>query len=439
MASEYSGGKRRVLMLAYYFPPLGGAGVQRTLKFASYLPESGWQPTVLTTRSTVYPVKDPSLARELPAAVRVIRAHEPRGAMGPAAVLRWAGWERASRIAAFPDAAIGWVPDAVRLSLSVVRREHPAVLFSTSAPYSSHLVALAVHRRTGIPWIADFRDEWAANPSMRDEPPLVRRMARRLELEITRRAAAITVVGDYFQILNPFGSPIATIPNGVDDQDLEEPTSTRLGDALTLSYVGTLYGKRDAGPVINALQRLVGRGAIDLDRLRIRVVGNDWRPLGSPPWPLPVHHTGYVSHEEALREMRSASVLLHYEDPANPAPGGKIYEYLASGRPVLCVARPDGGAAALVRAAQAGPVVAPDDGEEIERALMSLYERWQTSGLPDQPAAREFVLQHYSRRKLARDLAAVLDHAAGIPPRPASAGGRPMQAGQATPLDQRIT
>jgi glycosyltransferase involved in cell wall biosynthesis len=110
--------------------------------------------------------------------------------------------------------------------------------------------------------------------------------------------------------------------------------------------------------------------------------------------------------------MQSASVLLHYVAPSSRAPTGKLYEYLASGRPILCVARPDGGAAALVRAADAGPVAAPGDPEAIEQAILSLYERWSGNGLPDQPRAREWVLANYSRRKLTGDLAAVLNRVA---------------------------
>ena len=406
----HRGGPRRVLMFAYFFPPLGGAGVQRAVKFAKYLPEFGWRPTVLTTSSTAYPAADPTLACDLHPGTRIVRARELEGAGTVVNLFATLGLTTASRIAAFPDAAAGWMPDALRLALRTARRERPAMLFSTSAPFSAHLIALVVHERTGIPWVADFRDEWSANPGLRGEPALVRRMARRLELEITSRASAITVVGDYFDIFNPHASPIAVIPNGVDDQDLEEPREGPAGDALTLSYVGTLYGKRDAVPVVNALQRLAGRGAIDLDQLRIRFVGNDWRPC-TPPWPLPVHQLGYVSHTEALREMRAASVLLHYEDPANPGPGGKIYEYLASARPVLCVARPDGRAAALVRASGAGPIASPNDPEGIERAILELYERWRATGLPDQPQLRDWVLEHYSRRKLTGDLASVLDAA----------------------------
>src|SRR5262249_31490483 len=150
------------------------------------------------------------------------------------------GAERASRIAAFPDAAIGWVPDAFRVSLGVARREHPAALLSTSAPFSAHLVALAVHRCTGIPWIADFRDEWAVNPGLRDEPAIVRSMARRFERVITSAAHRVTVAADYFDIANPAGTPLSIISNGVDEADLAPLDGpSRPQDALVLTYVGT--------------------------------------------------------------------------------------------------------------------------------------------------------------------------------------------------------
>jgi glycosyltransferase involved in cell wall biosynthesis len=408
---------RRVLMLAYYFPPLGGAGVQRAVKFAKYLPESGWEPSIVTTRSTVYRARDSSLADELPAGLQIIRAREPRGAMGPALALQKLGLTRASRVAAFPDHATGWIPDALRVTLRVIRRERPAVLFSTSAPFSSHLVALAAHRRTGLPWIADFRDEWAANPGLREDPAIVRSMARRLERAITQAAESITIAADYFELDNPSETPMVLIPNGVDERDLAGlAPAGRSEDALVMSYVGTLHPGQDPTAVFEAVGRLAERGTIDPTRFRLRIVGNDFRAPEQRAFPVPVEQVGYVSHRAALQEMSSASVLLHYVTPSSRAPAGKLYEYLASGRPILCVARPDGGAASLVRAADAGPIAAPDDPQAIEQAIVSLYERWSTDGLPDQSGAREWVLARYSRRALAAELAAVLDRAAAAQP-----------------------
>jgi glycosyltransferase involved in cell wall biosynthesis len=416
-------------MLAYFFPPLGGAGVQRSVKFAKYLPATGWSPTVITTRSTVYPVKDPTLVDDLSPGLRVLRAREPRGAMGPATLLKWARLERLSQTAAFPDFATAWAPDALRLALKVVQTERPSVLFSTSAPYTAHLVALAVHRRTGIPWVADFRDEWAANPETRRAPFVVRRLARALEGEVTRHASAVTVIDTYFDICNPARSPVVAIPNGIDASDLvpEAPPLPAKEEVLTLSYVGTIYGEQDPTPVFLALARLADAGKVDLARLRVRHVGNDGRPSGRQRWPVPVEQVGYVSHMRAQREMRAAGVLLHYVAPASRAPAGKVYEYLASERPVLCVTRPDGVAARLVREAEAGPVAAPDDPQAIEDAILTLYRRWCAGGLPDQPWAREWVLANYSRRKLAGDLAELFEHVArtaGQTPASATWSGR---------------
>lgn len=403
---------RRVLLIAYFFPPLGGAGVQRAVKFAKYLPENGWLPTVLTTRSAIYPVSDPTLSGDVPDEVQVIRARQPRGAMAPAVALSALGLGRAARVAGFPDAAAAWIPDAVRQGLRAARNQPVEVLLSTSAPPSAHLVALAIHRRTGIPWVADFRDEWAANPGSRDDPAVVRSMARTAERTITSRAGAVTIVEDYFDIANPAGTTIAAIPNGVDEDDLRGlDASAPPTDRLRLSFVGSLYDDRDPAPVVAALARLGERGVIDLGRIEIRVVGNDWR-AGERRWPVAVEQTGYVSHGDALIEMCSASALLHYVGPSSRAPGGKIYEYLASGRPVLCIAPTDGRAAALVRDSGAGPIAAPDDPDGIERAIVGLYERWLAGGLVEQTQVRRWVLDRYSRRYLTAQLGAVLDSVA---------------------------
>jgi glycosyltransferase involved in cell wall biosynthesis len=411
MAPRYRAGNRRVLMLAYYFPPLGGSGVQRTVKFAKYLPYFGWRSTVLTTGSRSYPATDPGLAAELPPSTRVRRARELPGATLPVKVLSRLGLRSAARLAAFPDDAVGWAPDALRQALRLVRSEEPAVLMSTSAPFSAHLVAMAVHERTGIPWVADFRDEWSANPHLRDDPEPVRRAARRLEHEITARAAAVTFAADYFAVVNAGPRPFV-IPNGVDDEDLRDlAPPERHDDLLRLTFVGTLYGDQDAAPFFAALARLVARGAIDADRVRVRIVGNDWLPRGQLTCPVEMERTGYVAHREALQEMASASVLVHYVALSSRAPGGKIYEYLASARPILCVARSDGRAAALVRESAAGPVAAPDAPDAIEQAILELYRRWLDGGLTDQPRVREWTLARYSRRQLTGDLAAVLDHA----------------------------
>jgi glycosyltransferase involved in cell wall biosynthesis len=409
--------ERHVLVLAYFFPPLGGAGVQRTLKTIKYLPAYGWRTTVVTTASQAYPVSDPSLLEEIPAGTRVVRAAEPalwgrlvRWAIMACAILRL-GTLRS--LVSWPDAMLAWGPFALAATLREVRRSRPDVIFSTSAPHTAHLVAWVVHRLTGIPWVTDFRDEWSNNPHG-EQPSLVRRLNRRVERAITGRAARVTVVADYFDMAGAPPDRVAVIPNGVDEEDLAGvpavPAEPR--PRLRLSHVGTLYGDRDCAPVLAALRRLVDAGRLDPADLELRIVGNDWLADLGDRVPVELSRTGYVDHLAAVGEMRQADALLFYVAPSSLAPSGKIFEYLASERPILCVAHPENLASRLVREWDAGIWAAPGDGEAIEQAVLDLVARWKAGGLDALPEVRRRTLERYSRRALAGRLADVLAEAA---------------------------
>jgi glycosyltransferase involved in cell wall biosynthesis len=143
----------------------------------------------------------------------------------------------------------------------------------------------------------------------------------------------------------------------------------------------------------------------------VRLVGNVWIPDFEPPPGVRVEQTGYVEHARAIGEMRSATVLLLYVPAASLAPSGKLFEYLASGRPVLCLARDDNLASRVVREWEAGVVADPHDGSAISAALLELWRRWEGDGLPDQVEVRRRALEQYSRRATAAQLANVLDEA----------------------------
>jgi glycosyltransferase involved in cell wall biosynthesis len=408
---------KRVLVVAYFFPPLGGAGVQRTLKFIRYLPEHGWAPAVVTTSSTAYPVADASLLDEIPAGTRVVRAFEPRPwqrlaglASAVFARLRLPGLARA---VVWPDVMIAWVPAAIVRTVREIRRSRPDVLFSTSAPLSCHLVALAAHKLTGVPWVADFRDEFAANPTERSQTGLRARLSRRIEDSIARHTARRTVVASYFDLSGDGVAPLE-LPNGVDAADLDglRPAQPAVTDRLQLSYVGSLYGQRDAEPVLAALRRLIADGRLDAGQVALRVVGNVWLADFESRVPVALVTTGYVSHGEALREMRTATALLLYIPPGDPAPSGKIFEYLVAERPILCVAPTDNLATRLVAECDAGVIAAPDDPDAIEAALLELVRRRQAGELRGSPVARERTLERYSRQALAGRLAEVFEDAA---------------------------
>ncbi len=299
------GDRRRVLVLAYYFPPIGGAGVQRTLKFVKYLAGLGWDATVISTRSRAYGARDASLLSEVPQTTRVRRT----AALPLARYLAFAIYRlRLKRLRTYllwPDGGLGWMPFAFLAALRAVHRDRPDILFSTSAPYGAHLVALLVARLTGLPWVADFRDEWAANPYLAGQPRLLARLSERVERTISSSATKIVVAADYFEIagLDPDDSRRVEIVNGVDEADLGNGTVVPPSDRFVLAHVGSIYEIRDPSPVLRVLATLVSSRAIDGDRIDVRFVGNIWIPGFAPPPGISVTSIGYVPHGRATREM----------------------------------------------------------------------------------------------------------------------------------------
>ncbi len=238
--------RRRVLMLAYFFPPLGGGGVQRTLKHVKYLPDEGFDAIVVTTRFGWSPMRDPTLGEEVRPETVVIRAPEL-----PLQLVKW-GLGRALRrtglpshltaYVGWPDEMAGWVPGATWHALKAVRRYRPDVLYSTLSPASAHLVALMVSRATGIPWVADFRDAWTKNPQGERLPRPFAWLSARLERAVVRRASYLVVVDESVELLEvgPDDPRFLVIRNGVDPEDVVRVNARPRGTRFRISYVGTL-------------------------------------------------------------------------------------------------------------------------------------------------------------------------------------------------------
>jgi glycosyltransferase involved in cell wall biosynthesis len=428
--------RKRVLIVHYFFPPLGGAGVPRILKFVKYLPAYGWDAVVVTTASTWYGVRDDSRGADVPSGTRVIRARElpvgpvrrrllnPLHRLRLESLLSYVGW---------PDEQCGWFPAATVAALRHVSRWNPDILLTSSHPYTAHLVGLAVSRLSGVPWVADFRDEWVNNPFASPAPPGIAWLNARAEHLVTTRAARTVVVADWFNLCGATTAGVIAIPNGVDEEDFQisppPPPPPPAPGRFRLTYVGTMYGPQDCAPVLAALRRLVDDRRLDPAGIEFRVVGNVWTTDLEELCPVPVSRVGYVDHGRALAEMSNASALLLYVAPSSRAPAGKLYEYLATGRPILCVARPDNLAYELVHGWNAGAVAPADDGPAIETAILDLYRRWELGGLEVSHEVRERAVARFSRKKLTGDLVEVFDAVAS---ERAEVGGarRPGDTGQ---------
>jgi glycosyltransferase involved in cell wall biosynthesis len=298
--------------------------------------------------------------------------------------------------------------------LREVRRERPDVIFSTSAPYGAHLAAMYVSRRTAIPWVADFRDEWASNPHI-DQPKALSRLATKAERAITSAADRTIVAADYFRLegVAPDDPRRLVISNGVDEADLPDMSVRPPRDRFVLAHVGTVYDSFDPSRALAVLASLVDRGLMERDRIEARFVGSMWSERFIPPPGIRFEYLGYVDHARAVEEMASATALLLYRPRSSLAPSGKLFEYLASGRPLLSLTHSDNLASKIVREWNAGVVADPDDEDEIEAAILTLWRRWRKNGLPDQSEVRRLVLKHYSRQAGAKQLAQALDDVIG--------------------------
>lgn len=416
-----SGPRRRVLMLAYYFPPLAGGGVQRTLKYVKYLPSEGFDSIVVAGGRRGFFLRDGTLDREVPDGAVVVRA--------PAVPLQQAQWKldgllRRAGLSTtlmsnvlWPDGLVGWLAGAIWRALRAVRKHRPDVLYSTSSPTTAHLAALIVHRLTGLPWVADFRDAWALAPADRQgsSPTALARSNASLERKVVTEASYVTVADDSIELvgLSADDRRRVLIPNGVDPEDVTVNGNGRTtnSERFRLSYVGSLYGVRNAAPVFAALRQLIDGGRLSRDELEVRIVGHanvDQTELES----LPVTLTGYVDHQRALEEMNDASALLLYQPPEyQDAASAKIYEYLVSGRPVLCVTGQGNMSYGLVEKLCAGECAEPADPVAIAAALDRLLAKWRSGERTLDPGVSEKVLRRFSRRKLTGDLADVLRRA----------------------------
>src|SRR3954453_611191 len=394
----------KLLLVTLYFPPAGGGGVQRPLKFASHLPALGIETHVLAPDDPKWVHSDAEL--ELPTQAWVHRARyvgpsgrriadELHGRSGADLVLRRAS--TSGRRLLLPDENVTWNATAIPKAISIARSEGIDVVLTTSPPGSVHLVGAAVKRATGAKWVADLRDSIALHPHRATEGigARTKQKARAgIAHLVARQADAIVTAAEAIteetRGLNPAG-PVTTIANGSDFDDFAGLTYTRT-DRFRLTHTGSFFGRRDPKPFLRAL------AASGLEDVVVRFVG-DFRPadrefLESLELGDRVELIDYVPRRESLRLQRdSDALLLLIPDAGGRGRGvlsGKVFEYLAAERPILAVVPPDGAAAQLVRDTGAGIVAAPDDVDAIRAALIDLPAAWQAGGLEGPPLTDEW-------------------------------------------------
>jgi glycosyltransferase involved in cell wall biosynthesis len=410
----------KVLLVTMYFPPAGGGGVQRSLKLAQYLPALGVETHVLAPDDPKWVHRDPGLRVPTQAWVHRARYLGPR-ARKPAEELRAAdGLERAllqaqvtARRLLLPDASVTWNLTAIPAAIRIAKREGIDAVITTSPPASVHFVGAAAQRATGARWIADLRDPLVANQHRRDDTAAARaRQAANQQVArlVAHRADAVTCVSeaiaDEARGLGARGV-VSVIANGCDFDDFAG-LEYRPAPRFRITHTGSFFGKRDPRPFLQGF-RDSGLDAA------VRFVGDfrssdrEWAEslgLGDR-----LEIIDYLPRVESLRLQRdSEALLLLVPDAGGRGKGvlsGKVFEYIAAGRPILAVVPPDGAAAALVRETGSGVVVAPDDVDGIRQALVDLHARFADGGLPSVALATQDE-ERLSRRARVEEMADLL-------------------------------
>ena len=429
---------KKVLFLTYYFPPSGGPGVQRSLKFSKYLLDFGWQPTIVTVRPehASYPDLDPALSGEIPTSVQVERtsAWDPYalyaamlqqekqdivsvGFLGEADMntrQRLARWVRANVF--LPDARVGWVPFAAARGNALLQREQFDAILTTGPPHSTHLAGLILRIIHKIPWIADLRDPWTEVSYYADLPisDVSRRIDAWLERRVLETASSVVAVSESMgrQLLASTRTPIEIIQNGFDPQDFPEARPEPSKDRFVIRHVGNLTESQNPRVLWQALDEL--RASETMPELQLSFVGNvepavlaSVREFGLDDF---IEVQPYLPHDAAILRMRKSTLLLlciNRVVGAKAIVTGKLYEYIAAGRPVLGVGPADGDAARIIGESSAGQMFDFDDVAAVKAYLRAYYKRWKQGstieGVPWNRAMR------YSRKENTKRLAAALD------------------------------
>lgn len=409
--------RRRVLIVAYHYPPShGSSGIQRTLKFSTYLREFGWEPMILTIAPRAHERVSESQMGEIPRDMVVKRAFGLDTARHLSVRGRYLRWM------AQPDRWVSWWPAAVLAGLRMTRRYRPAVIMSTYPIASAHLIAQTLHRLTGLPWVADFRDSMTEPGYPRDNRTW--RIHRRLEGEFVHACtrAIFTTQGtlEMYRSRYPDVPPTrwAVIENGFDEEnfrDAETGTFEPLGapGQMVLVHSGILYPQeRDPLPLFAALRELKSEGVLDGKKLRLilRAPGTEAHyKATAAQFGIDdiVSIEPSVDYASALREMMRADGLLLMQGViCNHQIPAKLYEYARAGRPILALTDFAGDTARLLKEMGCTHIADMADQGSISAVLRAFIADWRAGEL--RGVDRE-VADRHSRKARTAELAGLLD------------------------------
>ncbi len=432
---------KNLLIIAYYFPPSGGPGVQRVLKHTQYLPEFGYNPIILTVENGQFPARDESLLEKIPSNVPVYRTKifEPydiyrmfTGKAKDAAVdvnvihkdgTKLGGKEKIAELIRstffIPDARIGWLLTAKSKAIEIVNKHNIAAVYSSSPPYTASLIARYVKRHTGIPWIAGFRDPWTDFISTPNRWFIPKMIDKSMEKSVFKESNFVEVAweGITKDAMKKYPdldvNKFIHIPNGFDSNDfkiIEKPRN----DKFTVTYTGSMYGRRNPEALFKAINLLIENKKISINDFQINFIGRFgdeiYNMIKNSGFNDSINVINYLPHSDSIIELQKADVLLLVVDESKESEEivpGKVYEYIGIKKPILAIAPEKSAIAELIVETNAGNLSHQSNIEGIANNFYEYFIRWKN----DEPLynPNQNMINKYERKNAAMKLAELLN------------------------------
>lgn len=432
---------KKILIITYYWPPAGGPGVQRWLKFAKYLPEFGWNPVIYTPENPSYPLLDESLLKDIPQNIEVVKTRiwEPyqlaeklnksnkkfkAGQFDVGKNQSWKSklsiWVRGNFF--IPDARVFWVKPSIKFLEQYLKENKIEVVVTSGPPHSLHMIGLGLKKKfPDLKWIADFRDPWT-EISYYKHLKLTQssdRKHRQLESAVFKNAD-ITLATSYTDAENfrKAGANAICITNGFDESDASathnvtgEKADGQNSKAFTLSYIGVLEQLRNPENLWKVLDELVTENKEFAEIFTLKFAGRiDDKILHSIENSNLKNHIlnlGYISHDKAVEEMSNSNLLLITNFPNESSKGiipGKIFEYLATGKQIISFGPDEADVSRILAETGAGKHFGYEDPKAVKDFILEKYELWKNGNLLENTQN----IEQFSRRNLTKKLAEIL-------------------------------
>lgn len=427
---------KNVLFIAYYFPPSGGPGVQRVLKHIKYLPEFNWNPIVLTVENGQFPAIDESLLKQIPPKTIIYRTDifEPhdlyrfftgkkKGTAIDVNVIKKEGQKLGFRekISEFiratffiPDGRAFWIYSSKKVVNEIIEKHKIEIIYSSSPPYTCSIIARNIKRNRSIPWVAGFRDPWTDFISAPKRWFLPKAIDKAMEFSVFNEADAIEVAweGIMKDALKKYPkidkNKFFHIPNGFDSDDYPK-LNYQKNERFTITYTGSMYGRRNPLSFLKALKNLIHSNSIKPEQIKIRFIGRFGVEVEAMfeqfPYKESLEILPYIPHNQSIEYLLRSDALLLIVDESKESEEivpGKVYEYLGTKKPIIAVAPQESAISKLLNECGSGYIAHQTEIDKIEQIIKTLYIYWKNDFKGFNPNLQK--IYKYERKNAAKEL-----------------------------------